>query len=240
MWAVVSTFWLAGTFRTRGVDRALLEGDTAVRVERTTEALALEPATPRRAALLFFSGGGVHADAYVPLLRPLADSGYRVVIVRLPWRLAPLESHKVAAVRRAMQVIEEADSATRWVVAGHSLGGALSARVAPVAPRGVRAIVLIGTTHPRRDDLSGVALPMVKVVASEDGVASPAVSEANRHLLPSGTRWVTIAGGNHSQFGHYGSQLFDGRATISREHQQEQTRAVLAGVLAGIDTAGAD
>ena len=54
---------------------------------------------------------------------------------------------------------------------------------------------------------------------------------ANRRLLPETTAWVEIKGGNHSQFGHYGHQLFDGRATITREAQQATTRQVMLDAL---------
>jgi hypothetical protein len=53
--------------------------------------------------------------------------------------------------------------------------------------------------------------------------------------LPASTQWVRIEGGNHAQFGYYGSQLFDGlydgRATITRENQQAATLAALLAVL---------
>jgi hypothetical protein len=45
---------------------------------------------------------------------------------------------------------------------------------------------------------------------------------------------VPIEGGNHAQFGWYGTQAGDGQATISREAQQAQivdaTTALLASV----------
>jgi hypothetical protein len=50
---------------------------------------------------------------------------------------------------------------------------------------------------------------------------------ANQRLLPAHTRWVEIKGGNHSQFGHYGHQLFDGKAAISRVEQQKVARSAL-------------
>ena len=190
------------------------------------------PSHPKLAGLIFFTGGGVHADAYVPLLRPLAAAGYRVEIIRLPWRLAPLEGHKAVAIERAVKVIQQGDSGMRWVIAGHSLGGALAARLAPMAPPSVASMVLIGTTHPKERNLSGLSMPVTKVYGTRDGVAAPGAVEANRHLLPAHTHWVAIDGGNHSQFGYYGSQLFDGAPTISRERQQELTRAVLADALA--------
>jgi pimeloyl-ACP methyl ester carboxylesterase len=215
----------------------MLVDGPGVSVLRSPEALSLVPAAPRGSGLVFFTGGGVHADAYVPLLRPLAAAGYRVEIIRLPWRLAPLEGHKTTAIERGVQVIQRADSTMRWVVAGHSLGGALTARLAPIAPPSVASMVLIGTTHPKERDLSGLSMPTTKIYGTRDGVAPLEAIEANRRLLPAHTRWVAIDGGNHSQFGYYGSQLFDGTPTISRERQQDLTREVLADALAQADPA---
>ena len=41
-------------------------------------------------------------------------------------------------------------------------------------------------------------------------------------LLPAGTYWVAIEGGNHAGFGWYGDQDGDNPATISRGSQQNQ------------------
>ena len=114
---------------------------------------------------------------------------------------------------------------SRWVVSGHSLGAALAARMVHANPAGVSALVLIGTTHPKEDDLSALQIPVTKVYATNDGVAPYHRIQATKHLLPRHTRWVEIRGGNHSQFGHYGHQIMDGRATISRTTQQAITRS---------------
>jgi hypothetical protein len=79
----------------------------------------------------------------------------------------------------------------------------------------------------RELDLSESLLPFTKVVAANDGIATPEMIDATRDRLPAGTRWIEIEGGNHLQFGHYGHQLFDGTATISRERQQQITREAL-------------
>jgi pimeloyl-ACP methyl ester carboxylesterase len=94
-------------------------------------------------------------------------------------------------------------------------------------PADASALVLIGTTHPREDDLSSLRIPVTKVYASNDGVAPPHRVLANKRLLPEHAKWVEIKGGNHSQFGHYGHQFLDGTATITRVAQQEITRAAL-------------
>ena len=234
IWAVVSTAWFANSVRTQGVDDTLLQSGERLTVVSGDATLELLPATPRsRAGLIFLCGSGVAAEAYAPLLRPIADEGYPVVIVRLPYRFAFLETHRQEAIDRARNATARHREIAYWVVSGHSLGGALAARIAGNGQTFASALVLIGTTHPREDDLSRLRLPVTKVYASNDGVATAADVQSNKRLLPLQTTWVEIAGGNHSQFGHYGRQLFDGAATISREAQQAETRSALLAALTG-------
>jgi pimeloyl-ACP methyl ester carboxylesterase len=233
VWGIGSTTYVVGAFRTRGVDPALLRSDGTVTVGRLRDTLGFLPiANERSSGLVLIVGAGVAPEAYAPLLRPIAERGHPVYVVGLPFRIAPLESHRMTAVGRAKFAMFDHKSVTRWVVAGHSLGGALAARLAANPTPGMAEVVLIGTTHPKAVDLSRSTLPMTKVIGTHDGVADIASVEATRSLLPRDTRWIEIAGGNHSQFAHYGHQLFDGTATISREEQQDRTRAALLEALA--------
>jgi predicted alpha/beta-hydrolase family hydrolase len=234
-WAIVSTSWLANTMRTRGVADEILRTSSSVSVVDRHEALEFRPArTQRGSGLIFFCGSGVAAQAYAPMLRPIAEAGYPVFVIKLPYRFAPLEVHKEAAIARARTVMTTHRDVSRWVVAGHSLGGALAARMIRADPANIAAMVLIGTTHPKQDDLSAIRIPVTKLYASNDGVAPRDRVLATKALLPTHTRWIEIRGGNHSQFGHYGHQLFDGDATITRESQQAITRAALLDSLAGL------
>jgi pimeloyl-ACP methyl ester carboxylesterase len=239
LWGAAVTLWLADSYRTRGVEPATLRSGPSVTVSNTAQTLALLPSStapdaPRRQALVFVCGSGVAAEAYAPLLRPLAERGHAVFIVRLPLRFAPTEAHRSAVVDRVREVVAGHPGYPGWVLAGHSLGGALACRaVRRAAPDTFSALVLIGTTHPKAaDDLSALEVPVTKVSATNDGVAPLGKVRANRGLLPASTRWVEIAGGNHSQFGHYGHQVLDGAATIGRAEQQEITRAALRDSLA--------
>jgi pimeloyl-ACP methyl ester carboxylesterase len=234
--------WMANSVRTRGVPEELLASSQDVTVVDRETALELRPARPDgRAGLIFICGGGIHAHAYVPLLRPIADAGHPVFIVKLPYRFAPWPSHKDEAVGRVRNLVAVNREITRWVIAGHSLGGAIAARVAQLDPRQTLAFVLIGTTHPRENDLSQLKAPFTKVYATNDGVAPPDRVRSTARLLPAHTKWTEIPGGNHSQFGHYGRQLLDRRATIGREAQQAITReAILDALRAVPDAPGAN
>lgn len=231
-WAVVSTLWLANSVRTQGVDPATLRSGPKVSVADRKFILEFVPVTANRnTALIFICGSGISAHAYAPLLRPIAEDGYAVFIVKLPYRFAPLESHKQFAVDETIGLIAAHPKYARWVLSGHSLGAALSCRSVREQPNAFAEIVLIGTTHPKLDNLNYLTIPVTKVYGSKDGVATPESVMNNKRLLPAHTNWVEIVGGNHSQFGHYGHQLFDGYATLTRSEQQAITRTELLNAL---------
>ena len=238
VWATVSTLWLANSVRTQGVDRKELRNSVGVQVVDQTQTLEFLPAKANcKTALVFFCGSGIAAEAYAPLLRPVAEDGYAVFIIKLPYRFAPLDSHKKSAVDTAISLISSNPKYECWVLSGHSLGAALACRTILASPAGFDALVLIGTTHPKVDDLSFLQIPVTKVYGSNDGIATPESTLNNKGLLPRHTRRINIQGGNHSQFGHYGHQLFDGRAGISRLEQQRETRRELLKMLSEVDVA---
>jgi pimeloyl-ACP methyl ester carboxylesterase len=227
--AVLFILYVWNSYRATGFDQAILSTDSKVNVTDTSDSITFTPAHGAGGAgLIFIPGSLVDPAAYAPLARSVAEQGHAVVVLKLPFRCAPLAAQREAVVSRVRDTIRAGTAGTRWVVAGHSLGGALACRVARDPPDGVRGLVLIGTSHPRDFDLSGSTLDVTKVSASRDGLASPAEVEANAKNLPADTRWVLIEGGNHSQFGYYGFQLGDHRATTSRSDQQARTlRAIL-------------
>lgn len=227
--------WVADSYRTRGVSGETLRSGPELLVVDGAAALEFLPrSSANRSALIFICGSGVAASAYTPLLRPVAEAGHPVFIVKLPYRFAPFESHKQAVVDRVSGVIAAHPEMSRWVVSGHSLGGALACRAVKSRSKDFFAMVLIGTTHPK-EDMSALLIPVTKIYATNDGVASLDRIFANKRLLPANTQWVEIEGGNHSQFGHYGHQLLDGKATISREAQQAAARAAILEVLNRIE-----
>ena len=174
LWASFAMSWLANSVRTRGVDEKTLQSNQRVSVLDEATGLTLLPASSSgHAGLIFICGSGIAAEAYAPLLRPVAEEGFAVFVVKLPYRFAPLESPKQVAVDRARGVIAAHHEVTHWVIGGHSLGGALAARMARSASGSLSAMVLVATTHPKEDDLSFLTIPVTKIYASNDAIAPP-------------------------------------------------------------------
>jgi len=170
-------------------------------------------------SLLFFPGALVQPEAYAPLARKLAERGYSVYIQKIPFRIAITDKMEQEALKIAFVKIKST-SDTKWIVAGHSRGGRMAANYSAQYPETISGLILIGTSHPKEKNLTRLKFPVLKISASEDGLASPSEIDQFSHNLPSDTKFVMIDGGNHSQFGFYGFQFGSGSASISREKQQ--------------------
>ena len=166
------------------------------------------------AGFIFYPGGHVDYRAYAPLLKSLAEHGYLAVVVPMPLSLAVLDLNAAERVVNAFPDIQH------WVIGGHSLGGSMAAAYAYSNPDAVEGLVLLGSYPASSNDLSSNQLHVVSISAEFDGLTSREDIDASIPLLPADTRFVEIAGGNHSQFGWYGNQSGDGLATILREDQQ--------------------
>jgi pimeloyl-ACP methyl ester carboxylesterase len=242
---VLGSFWLCfmswqfASMQAWGVREDVLQSSASVTVAQSDESIGFFPSPDtQQAALAFLPGALVDPDAYTPMARRLAERGYAVVIVKVPMRLALLESQEEEVRTRLKELLERDDRQHRWILGGHSRGGAMAADFAGDDPAPWSGLLLVGTSHPRERDLSELPLPVTKVFGSEDGLASEAEVRQFSGNLPSGTQWVRIAGGNHAQFGWYGRQLGDDKATISRSEQQRRLVEAVEQMLARIARSG--
>jgi dienelactone hydrolase len=209
-------------FHPVGVGPELLTSDARVRVDNRADALVFQPVNDAgHAGLIFYPGCPVPPEAYAPLAHRIAERGYPVFVMHVPYRCATADDQQEQLFTATRAVV--AAAGRRWVLAGHSRGAAHASRLVSEAPQLVDGLVLIGTTHPRDVNLASLSIPVTKIYASLDQVAPEAQMKANAYRLPPATRWVRIEGGNHRQFGSYRYQLFDPSAAISREEQQRQT-----------------
>jgi hypothetical protein len=193
-----------------------MQSDTQVQVI-TKPWLVFQPASLEQdTGFIFYPGGRVDARAYAPAARAIAEQGYLVVIVPMPLNLA------VFGVYRANEVIRAFPFIHRWGIGGHSLGGAMAASFAYQHSSSVKGLVLWASYPASSNDLSKMDLKVTSIYATLDGLSTSLKIDTSRPFLPSGTHWVVIEGGNHGQFGWYGSQPGDNEVVISRQEQQNQ------------------
>lgn len=231
--------WLAAIFYAKpfsAEEPALtaMRADTTIQVDETPTRVVMEPVGGSSATGVFFQPGAkVEARAYAAVLRPLAEAGHTVVIVKQPLGIAFL----------ALGAFDDARSehpeVSRWVPGGHSLGGTVAAQQADEADSeslSPAAGLLLFASYPGSDISETLTASVLSISGSQDGLATPDDIEASRANLPGDSRFLVIQGATHAFFGDYGQQPGDGEPTIS--HDQARTRISDASVAFVAEVAG--
>lgn len=171
--------------------------------------------------IIFYPGGKVAPESYAPLMKQLAEKGYSVFLVKMPFNLAIFNSGA------AKNILNENPDIKHWIIGGHSLGGTMSANYVNKNPGKFEGIFFLASYPVKQYDLSDDALKSLSIYAENDGLISLNEIDAHKKFLPLNQTIEVIEGGNHGQFGYYGLQDKDGMATITREGQQEKVLTIL-------------
>lgn len=226
--------WASGAAPAMPEAQKALESHQWIRVETKPWISFLPLEREPQTGLIFYPGGRVEPEAYAPAAAAIASSGYLVVIAPMPLNLAVLQPDAAGEVMAAYPQIR------RWVVGGHSLGGAMAARFAGRHPDRVAGLALWASYPAESDSLAGRSLEVVSIYATRDGVADGGRILGAKSFLPQNTAWVEIEGGNHAQFGWYGDQAGDLPAYISRSEQQRQAIQATLDLLDRVSGAAAE
>lgn len=176
----------------------------------TFEAVGISSTT----GYIFYPGAGVDYRSYAPALRQIAQDGYFVVLAYMPLNIAFFNADA------AGQVISKYPEIDHWAVGGHSLGGVVAASYA--AQHSEIVGVVFWASYPADSALKQMETKVISIYGTNDGLATEDKINESRALLSADTVFVAIEGGNHAQFGDYGPQPGDNKATISRADQQAQ------------------
>lgn len=171
--------------------------------------------------LVFYPGGRIDAQAYAAMLRPLAEAGYLVAVLKVPLSLAMID------IGHARSVIDVHPGIGAWAVAGHSVGGVAAAAYVDDDER-VDGLVLYAS-YPaaaiKRTDLATLSL-----YGSADEQTTPARVDATKDLLPEQSRYVQLDGATHDVFGDYAGGAGDGTDQESRVTIVKETVALLEAI----------
>ncbi len=177
--------------------------------------------------LVLYPGGKVPSAAYAPQARAIADLGYLVVVVAVPFNLA------VFGIDSAGPVIAAHPEIRHWAVGGHSLGGSMAAQFVDSHPGQVEGLVLWASYSAA--DLSSDGLTVISAYGTLDTGVPNYTNPANLAKLGTDVTLAVIDGGNHEQMGWYTGQPNDPPATIPRLDQQAQVVAATVRLLDRLD-----
>eukprot|EP00584_Thalassiosira_punctigera_P014530 CAMPEP_0172572422 /NCGR_PEP_ID=MMETSP1067-20121228/135052_1 /TAXON_ID=265564 ORGANISM="Thalassiosira punctigera, Strain Tpunct2005C2" /NCGR_SAMPLE_ID=MMETSP1067 /ASSEMBLY_ACC=CAM_ASM_000444 /LENGTH=261 /DNA_ID=CAMNT_0013364959 /DNA_START=246 /DNA_END=1034 /DNA_ORIENTATION=+ len=199
--------------------------------------------------LVFFPGALVNHTAYASIAAALSDKGILVVVISLePTRfVADIEINRQKA-KEAIHDVVRANHVVvdEWVLAGHSAGAMTALNLAveneeKVIDASISKAVVCGVgrneTGEKGATLRSNSTPFQVLVmnGTEDGILKfvtkqqhedfvnllpPSQDDGNNDGCVGRTKFVTIDGGNHAQFGDYGPSSMDGTASISSQEQQ--------------------
>jgi len=182
---------------------AILVTDDAVRTE-IDDWVVMRPASGApKAGMILYPGAYCDVRGYSHVMKAVAAEGYLVVGVLMPFNMSIMAPDSADDVRAAFPQIE------RWVIAGHSLGGAMAGRYAFNHQDELAGLILWDSYPPDPNSLAESTLPVASILrAKPDGTISQ-IFEDKRYLVPANSARVAVPGGIHMNFGSFKSGTFE-------------------------------
>lgn len=205
-------FWyVSDYYRAEDVALEVLAQDSGITVQDNLTILS--PTSPTDTAIIFYPGAKVEAEAYLPLLDQIRQTGVTCILVHMPFHMAIFDADA------AEEVMDQFPEIQHWYMAGHSMGGAMASKFASDHPDEVEGLILLGAylygDYPEEKALT--------IYGS--------LNQSVEDHIDYTQNIVEIQGGNHAQFGNYGAQKGDLPAEISAQEQQAQTVAAIEAFL---------
>lgn len=234
--AVVLVLYVAGFYAWTRVSEAApgpvalaaLEGDAVVSVEDATFVTFRPGGSAPETGLIVYPGANCDVRGYAPAMREIAARGYLVVGVPMPLNLSIFAPDRADKVRAAYPEVQ------RWVIAGHSMGGAMAASYAFKRPEELAGLIIWDAHPAESNSLVNLRYPVWHIHRATADGAPPEKFAGFRNLFPADSVWAPLPGGNHMQFGDFIGGRYEEQwePTLSLGEQQdllvEATLAALA------------
>ena len=212
---VCSLAWLMNAYEPQDIARKNLVSNSEVEVVEGDITEFIPKDVISNTGIIIYPGARVDVKAYAPLANRLAQNGYKVFAVDMPFNMAIFSSHK------ADKVIDENKEIENWVIIGHSLGGAMATNAIETNNK-IKGIVYLAS-YPSSNKIKETGANVLSIWGSKDGVINFENMIKAREDLPKDTEYVEIEGGNHSAFGDYGLQKGDTKSIIPENKQLDIT-----------------
>ena len=80
--------WMFNSYQSKGIDKDIFKSDSTVEVVENGDFYSFTPKISYQKVFIFYPGALVDPKAYAPLCRKLSDNGCKVLLIKMPWRLA--------------------------------------------------------------------------------------------------------------------------------------------------------
>jgi pimeloyl-ACP methyl ester carboxylesterase len=203
-------------FAPNGEAAEALMSDDRVRVAKESGWLSFKPAAASlpAASVILYPGAFAVPECYAALARRLAAEGHPVYVVKMPLNLAFLGTSRAERVMAA-------HPGEAFVIGGHSIGGMAAGRYAVRHARSVKGVFFLASHGEPHPELRRARLPVLHITATDDGLMKWGMLQVSKRDKSADTDYVSVDGGNHTQFGSFRAYAADGRASITETRQQE-------------------
>lgn len=214
--AAVGIPWLTHARQPLPEALAAMSSDEQVRVEQEPWLTFVPTRDASNTGFIFYPGGRIDPRSYASLMKAIATEGYLVVVPEMPLNIAAFHPNV------ADEVIAAHSEIDRWVIGGHSVGGAMAAQYTAEHSAEIAGVAIWASYPPDGAGLSTLGIPVTLIYGSRETRVTDSSIAERRHLLPADTVYVWIEGGDHHQFGSYEIDPEDRLATIDRDVQHRQ------------------
>jgi hypothetical protein len=211
---------------------AAMQSDERVTVDEGRFISFRPTAGEPRLGVIFYPGANCDSRGYAPVFHRVASRGYLVVDVPMPRNFAIFAPNRADEVRAAYPEIK------RWVIAGHSMGGAMAGYYAFNHQQDLAGLIVWDSYPPAQNSLAGSELPVWHIHRATLEGAAPENLEAMRHVYPISSTWVPVPGGVHMYFGSFDGGGYKEQWTpkISREAQHDIVVTATLNALQAMET----
>ena len=195
---------------------AVMQSDEQVTVNYD-DYLTLSPKgiTPTT-GIVFYIGAYCDVRGYMPVWKEIAAEGYLVITPKMPFDFAIFGPDKADEVRASHPEI------TKWIIAGHSMGGAMAGVYASNNLGNLSGMIVFDSYPPRSNSIAEAEMPiLVFERARADGSRAQKFVD-NADLYPEYVSPVLIPGAQHMYYGSFDGGAYEEawEPGIEREAQQ--------------------
>lgn len=199
---------------------AALTTDASVAVEQGENLVFRPVGKAATLGVILYPGASCDIRGYAPLLRRIAAAGYLVVDVAMPLEFA------LFAPNRALGVMAAHPEVKRWVLIGHSMGGAMAGTFVAHHPDSMAGLIL-WDAYPA-SGLADYHHPVWLIHRARPDGTPPASFVNKRSSFPADSHWVPIPGGIHMYFGAFDGGGYKEEWAAQIPHSSQHDQAVTA------------